>query len=186
MASRPPGASTRRISRQAAGVYLRTLRMPEPNRDRRPPAPSPTRNPGRVGAQRVVRDRSDGPRRRSLAAADAEAWRLREVDADDARGAQADARRSAAIARSAVPVQRSRTRSASGERQRADRALPPAAIDPGAQQMIEKIVARAQSRRTCPRCDPAPWKPGRPRRRSVSIRLAAALLDKRGEHSYIA
>ena len=95
------------------------------------------RDPRRVAAHE--RDAVVERRAPQLVAADAQ-HRAGEIDADHARRAPA-ARVRAAIARSAVPVQRSSTRSRAGQLQRPDRAAPPAAIDAGAQQVIEEIVA---------------------------------------------
>ena len=57
------------------------------------------------------------------------------------RAPRAASRVRAAIARSAVPVHRSSTRSSPGQLQRPDRRAPPAAIDAGAEQMVQQIVA---------------------------------------------
>ena len=65
--------------------------------------------------------------------------RVREVDANDAAGAAPRRAFQRHVRRAGAHIQQ---RFAPGERQRADRPRPPAPVDAGAQDMIEKVVAR--------------------------------------------
>ena len=131
---RPPGLSTRAISSTAARVSS-TLRMPN--------ATVTASTDCEATGTRVASPRTSVTPR----PAEDEAsfcWPTRSMapakSTPTTRLAPGRASR-AAIARSAVPVQRSTTRSLPGELQGSDRAAPPAAIDAGAQQVVEKIVS---------------------------------------------
>ena len=136
IASRPPGLSTRRISRarrcrsaRRCGCRTRSSRR-RPTR-RRPECASRRRAPARSRRSRP-RARSFSRPTRSIAPA----------KSTPTTRARRRPRRRAAIARSAVPVHRSSTRSRPVSASDRIARLPPAAIDAGAQQVVEEIVAR--------------------------------------------
>ena len=91
----------------------------------------------RVASPRTSAIRSASRRRRSCPARRAAS--PREIDADDARGRRPRLDRGdRQVGRPGAEVEHAL---AAGQRQRLNRALPPAAIDARAQQMIEEIVA---------------------------------------------
>src|SRR5262249_52214877 len=140
MASAPPRLSTRHISRQAVGTSS-TLRMPNATVT----ASTDESAAGiRVASPRTSVTSLASPARLSprapapphLVPADIE-HRAREINADDARGAR---RRGPGgdrqIRRPRADVEHAL---AARELQRADRPLAPAAVDPGAEHVIEEV-----------------------------------------------
>ena len=100
----------------------------------------PSRTGSRIASPRTSAIRRSSPAARTLLQPERQ-HRAGEVDADHARGAAGPPRR-ASSATSAVPVQTSSSVSRPVSRSDANRPRAPAAVDAGAEEVVEQVVAR--------------------------------------------